>query len=131
MPIETLCDLKSFFVTQKLTETLSAAEVIEAQRRLYLQPDYDPRRPVLWDTRKAEIKSGFSDILEMVEGSIELWARMQGGKSAILVAERQHAMIARMYKKLAEAMPRDLEVFTDYADAVRWLSTTQAPSSAV
>lgn len=121
MPIETIIDPKQPFVTQKVTEALIASEVIHAQRDLYLQPGYDPMQPVLWDTSTVDVKAGFTDILEMVEGSTELWSRMKGGKTAILVAEQQHLANARLYKKLAEAMPRELEVFTEYDDAVRWL----------
>lgn len=130
MPIETQTDHQTF-VIQVVSEALIASEVIDAQRHLYLQPGYDPQRPVLWDTRTVDVKAGFSDILEMVEGSTELWAQMKGGKTAILVAERQHAMHARLYAKLAEAMPRELEVFTDYDAAVGWLDSTAGTSSAV
>ncbi|MBL6690304.1 MAG: hypothetical protein ISP91_07925 [Pseudomonadales bacterium] len=108
MPIETIIDPGQPFVTQKVTEALVATEVIHAQRELYLQPGYNPMRPVLWDTSRVDVKAGFSDILEMVEGSTELWSSMKGGKTAILVAEQQHLANARLYKKLAEAMPRDL-----------------------
>ncbi len=131
MPVETIINSDQPFAIQRVTDALIAQEVIEAQRELYLTPGYDPQRPVLWDTSTVDVKTGFTDILEMVEGSTELWSRMKGGKTAILVAEPQHAANARLYKKLAEAMPRDLEVFIHYDEAVNWLSTDVSVPKAV
>ena len=128
MPIETVHNPLESFDVQVVTTALVVEEVIAAQKRLYLNPDHDPARPVLWDTRGVDVKSGFSEILTMVEASTDLWNKMAGGKSAILVAKRAHAMPARLYKQLAEAMPRELQVFVSYDDAVNWLGDQKAHS---
>lgn len=122
MPVETIINSGHPFAIQRVTDALTTQEVIEAQRELYLTPGYDPETPVLWEINTVRVEIGFTDILEMVEGSTELWSRMKGSKTAILVAEPQDAANARLYKELAEAMPRELEVFIHYDDAISWLT---------
>ena len=124
MPIQTIQDSGEPFAVQLVTEALVVDEVIAAQKQLYLSPGHDARRPVLWDTRTVDVKSGFADILKMVEDSTELWQKMAGGRTAILVAKREHAMHAKLYKKLAEAMPRELQIFTSYGEAENWLNAS-------
>ncbi|MDA0272434.1 MAG: hypothetical protein O3C68_04170 [Proteobacteria bacterium] len=124
MPIETIQDSGEHFAVQRVTDALVVEEVLAAQKQLYLSPDHNAHRPVLWDTRAADIKTSFGDILKMVDGSTGLWQKMAGGRSAILVAEREHAMQGRLYKLLAAAMPRELQVFTSYHEAETWLNAT-------
>lgn len=121
MPIETINVPGEPFAVQRVTNSLIVSEVIDAQKTLYLDPDHDARRPVLWDTRLVNVKSGFSEILAMVEKSTSLWSKMAGGRSAILVGQKKNAATARLYASLAQAMPRELSIFTSYEDAVAWL----------
>ncbi len=125
MPVSTTSNHNEPFDIQMVTRELIATEVIAAQRALYLAPDHDATRPVLWDARKVDVKSGFTEMLNMVEGSTDLWRKMAGGRSAILVAERAHAAYGRLYAQLAAAMPRELQVFTDYDEAVSWMTQRQ------
>jgi hypothetical protein len=121
MPIKTINNANDPFAIQLVTEDLIVSEVIEAQMTLYLSPGHDPATPVLWDSRTVDIRCSFTEILKMVDDSTGLWAKMSGGKSAILVGETKHAATARLYVQLAAAMPRELSVFTSFEAASKWL----------
>ncbi len=123
MPIETVKDDQNPFVTQVVTVALVVEEVIDGMKRLYLDPDHEPSTPVLWDARQNDPTStGFSELFAMVDNSTEFWNKMSGGKTAILVAKHDHLPQARLYQSLAKAMPRELDVFDDYDEAVNWLT---------
>lgn len=121
MPIETLCNENLPYDVQVIRGPLAPQEVIEAQRRLYLDPNRDMSRPVLWDSRRMKGDAPATDVFRMVDDSTELWSQMSGGRSAILVGGRNHVAPARLYAKLAEAIPRSLGIFTSYEEAVAWL----------
>lgn len=126
MPIETVKDDQHPFITQLVTVALVVEEVIEAMKRLYLDPDHDPSIPILWDGRQIDpTTAGFNELLKMVDDSTGFWNKMSGGRTAILVAEQSHLATARLYQSLASAMPREIEVFDDYGNAVHWLRQTE------
>jgi len=129
MSIEIIDDFKNPFVIQLVLDRLDAQEVVDSQRELYLSPDYDPTRPVLWDTRQVDVQSVSSDIFKMVEQSTSYWGKMAGGRTAILVSKSENLSFARLYVKLAAAMPRKLSVFLSYDDATQWLLEDQAVST--
>jgi hypothetical protein len=117
------------FDIQLVTQELLVDEVIAAQKKLYLDAEHDSSRSVLWDARSAEVNSGITELLAMVEHSTDLWAKMSGGKTAILVSNAEHASTARTYRQLASAMPRELSVFTSYGEAINWLTAQSTPEA--
>ena len=129
MTIEIIDDAKTPFVVQRVHNKLDAVEVVDSQKALYLNPEYDPTRPVLWDTRQADVQSVVSEIFKMVEHSTSLWGKMRGGRTAILVSKTEHLGFARLYVKLAAAMPRKLAIFMSYEEAIHWLLEDQVLST--
>lgn len=121
MPVETIQTAGEPFDRHVVLGSLSPDDVVETQRRYYASPDYDTSRPILWDVRGIQQRTDSQDIFKMVEDSTAFWSRMAGGRTAILVSGRGQLSGARLYMKLAEAMPRELRVFTSYDDAVDWL----------
>lgn len=126
MPVETLQSQQQPFDTHVVVGSLSPNEVVEAQRRYFSNGETDTTRPILWDVRGIERRTDSQEIFKMVEDSTAFWSLMAGGKTAILVRGRGQLSGARLYMKLAEAMPRQLQVFTDYEDAVSWLTGNAA-----
>ncbi|MCH9651215.1 MAG: hypothetical protein K0U98_23525 [Deltaproteobacteria bacterium] len=123
MPIETTIDSVRGIVVQRVQGELDSNDVIEAQKRLYLDPDHDPALPVLWDTREGSASSmPFGEMENLVDRSEKLWENMGQGRTAILVASEADFGMGRMYQALADQMPRRLAVFYDYEEAIAWLS---------
>lgn len=122
MSIETTIDTELGIVVQRVQGDLDSDAVIEAQKRLYLNPDHDPTLPVLWDTRSGRASSmPFAEMENLVDRSEKLWENMGQGRTAILVASEADFGMGRMYQALADQMPRRLSVFFDYEEAVAWL----------
>ncbi|MFT7219886.1 MAG: hypothetical protein ACI8Z1_001503 [Candidatus Azotimanducaceae bacterium] len=129
MSIEIIDDFEKPFVVQLVLDRLDVQEVVDSQRELYLSPDCDPTRPVLWDNRQVDVQPVASEIFKMVEQSTSFWAKMAGGRTAILVSKSENLSFARLYVKLAAAMPRKLKVFLSYDDATEWLLEDQVVST--
>lgn len=125
MPIQTVLDDPSGIIMQIVTSRLVTEEVITAQKDLYLSAGHDPCKAVLWDLRDGNPSAtNVSDIEKMVGRSISFWNKMSGGHTAILVSTGDDLSMGRMYKSLAAAMPRGIQVFDDYDKAIAWLQET-------
>ena len=106
MSIQTILDPQKPYLIQLVTDALLVNEVIEAQKRLYLDPAHNPQMPVLWDTTDVDVQSGFTEIFKMVEQSTDFWSNMAGGRTAILVhsanssgnSSANNTATARLYK---------------------------------
>jgi len=123
MPIETYQDPSTGLIIQRVVGDLVPQEVIAAQRRLYLEEKIDPRTPVLWDARNSTPSDRtFADMSEMASQSEDFWEAMQGGRTAIVTASKVDFGMGRMYETLADRMPREIQVFMDYQEAVEWLT---------
>ena len=131
MPIRTVLDDPSGIIMQIVTTSLITQEVIKAQKDLYLRAGHDPYQAVLWDLRDGN-PSGInhSEIEKMVHQSTGFWNKMSGGRTAILANSGDGIAIGRMYKSLAAAMPRWIQVFHDYDDAMAWLQEAPWPGDA-
>jgi hypothetical protein len=123
MPIKTELDEELGIVVHTILGNLKTEEVLEAQRRVYLDEDHDPRMPVLWDARLGR-SSGltYEDLRSLMERSRPLWDRMGPGRTAIVTGSRADFGMARMYESLAHEMPRDIVSFDDYEEAIEWLT---------
>ncbi len=130
MPIRTVLDDPTGIVMFVVTGTPVGEEIIQAQKRLYLNSDHDPTTPLLFDARNADSAAlNFSEIERIVDRSTYYWNKMSGGRSAILVGTDDDQALGRMYKTLAAAMPRGIQVFGDYEEAVNWLQESRQPES--
>ncbi len=122
MPIRTVLDDSTGVVMFVVTGTPVGDEIIQAQKELYLNSGHDPLTPLLFDARNANSAAlNFSEIERIVDRSTYYWNKMSGGRSAILVGTDDDQALGRMYKTLASAMPRGIQVFGDYDDAITWL----------
>ena len=109
MPIETTIDTNECFITHIITVSIRSDEIIKTIQNLYLDSNHDPARPTLWDARQVDTaRASFSDIFQMVEHFSDSWSALSGGKTAILVGDSQQMANARLFKTLANAMPREL-----------------------
>lgn len=131
MPIRTVLDDPSGIIMQIVTTSLITQEVINAQRDLYLTAGHDPIKAVLWDLREGNpAGTNNSEIEKMVHQSSGFWNKMSGGRTAILANSGDGIAMGRMYKSLAAAMPRWIQVFHDYDEAIAWLQEAQSAGDA-
>ena len=108
---------------QELLGQLTVADIVAAQRRLYIDLGFDPSGPCLWDATGGKVAPGMEvgDMQQAVTHSEDLWERMSGGKTAILVGSEADFGMGRMYQQLASNMPREIRVFTARDEALHWL----------
>ena len=131
MPIRTVLDDPSGIIMQIVTTSLLTQEVIKAQKDLYLSAGHDPNKAVLWDLREGNPSgTNHSEIEKMVHQSSGFWNKMSGGRTAILADCGDGIALGRMYKSLAAAMPRWIQVFHDYDEAIAWLQEAPPPGDA-
>lgn len=109
---------------QEIVGSLRMEEVLTAQRKLYVDLDFDPSHPCLWDATQADVAGGMtgSEMQAAAERSEPLWKKMRGGKTAILVGNAADFGMGRMYEQIASKMPRTLRVFASRAEAMAWLA---------
>lgn len=124
MTIRTYIDAEVGIAVQKLYGAMTAAEVVSAQRRLYVSMGVHPKLPCLWDVTEGDVATSmdWTGMKFAVEGSEAIWERMRGGRTAILVADEADFGMGRMYATLAENMPREIRVFYSRPDAIAWLT---------
>ncbi len=122
MAVTTIKDEALGIVVQKVTGDLHGPDVIAAQQRLYADPDHDSSMPVLWDAREGRVSGMPANEMRQTVGDSEaFWERMRNGRTAILVGSEADFAMGRMYQQLAERMPRALQVFRNYDEALAWL----------
>ncbi len=123
MAVSTRIDEERGLAIQEIRGDLSTDEILKAQHELYVELGFDPSNPCLWDATQGNVASAMSG-LEMQSAATrgsDLWDRMAGGRTAILVASEADYGMGRMYEQLAADMPRELGVFRDRDEALAWL----------
>lgn len=123
MAVFTRIDDERGLAIQEIRGNLSTDEILKAQHELYVELEFDPMKPCLWDATQGNVAAAMSG-LEMqtaAKRGSELWERMAGGRTAILVAREADFGMGRMYEQLAADMPRELGVFRDRDEALFWL----------
>ena len=123
MAVETIIDEELGIAVQTIDGDLTLEDVVAAQRLLYVDMSFDPRKPCLWDSINGNIATAmdFGGMQESVQRSRSMWERMAGGKTAILVGRTSDFGMGRMYAQLAEKMPREIRVFEIRDEAIAWL----------
>ena len=124
MTIRTYIDADVGIAVQKLSGAMTAVDVVDAQRNLYVAMGVHPKLPCLWDVTEGDVAAtmDWTGMKLAVEGSEAIWDRMRGGRTAILVADEADFGMGRMYATLAENMPREIRVFYSRPDAIAWLT---------
>ncbi len=131
MPVNTYVDREHNMAVQKIEGDLGASEIIAAQKRLYVDLEFDPKRPCLWDASNGRVAGAVSaeQMRASAAESQVLWKKMAGGKTAILVGRESDYGMGRMYEMLADRMPRQLRVFRSRREAIEWLTLEDGPGS--
>lgn len=126
MAVKTYIDAELGIAVQKLSGALAAADVVEAQKRLYIEMGVHPKIPCLWDAVDGDVAAAMdsSGMRTAVGGGEEIWERMKGGRTAILVNDDADFGMGRMYAAMAESMPREIRVFYSKDEAVAWLTSS-------
>ena len=124
MTVRTYIDDLTGIGVQQIIGALSMQEVVSAQRKLYVELGFDPANPCLWDATEGDVAGTMSasQMQAAAEQSEPLWAKMEGGKTAILVSNAADFGMGRMYEQIASNMPRSLRVFYSRAEAMAWLT---------
>lgn len=80
----------------------------------------------LWDLRSVDMRrANSSDIQEIVGHVREAYPRVGGGKTAHLVTPGLTFGLSRVVSSYAGDMSRQLRVFTDREEAVKWLMSDE------
>lgn len=130
MPVRTYIDEALGMAIQEIHGNLSEAEIVKAQRELYVEMGFDARRPCLWDATDGLVAAAMSggEMQSAADRSQNLWRDMAGGRTAILVARDSDFGMGRMYEQMAAGMPREIRVFRDRAEAIAWLQAGKTPA---
>lgn len=80
----------------------------------------------LWDLRNVDMRqTNSSDLRQIVSHVREVYPQVGGGRTAHLVTRGLTFGLSRMVSSYADDMPRQLRVFTDRGEAIKWLMNNE------
>lgn len=125
MPIHTQIDGEAGVVTHTVQGHLRPGEIEGALQRAFRSPEFRPEMGVLWDLREGSAVELRTDELVAAALTARSYGSSRGhGRTALLVESAVDFGLARVAQAYLQELPREVEVFTTYDEAITWLRRT-------
>jgi hypothetical protein len=125
MTLETEINEESNFRIHSLTGNFEFDELFEALVGVYDDENFDPDLNSVWDLIDVKgIEKTSTEQIQKIVAYVSWKREKYGGmKTALVVSNRIHYGIARMYEQSLEAAAKsEIMVFRDLESAIQWIS---------
>ena len=119
MPFNYSIDADRSLVVVELTGSLTGDELLQLQGELLANPAFDPAMRQICDIRSGDVSGVSTDAVKLIASrSIEGMVR---GRRAIVASPGLCYGLSRMFSAYADADEDTTEVFSEMAEAWRWI----------
>ena len=107
------------FIKERLTGVVILADLINALKKIYSDPQWLPQYNCIVDLRRAELELRYQDIRNLIEFQKQ-YPRAIRGQRAFIADNDKNFGIMRMYHALSSELGFEVNIFKTKADAMDW-----------